>query len=58
MGTASNYGEEFRASLHKAILDEAPDGILVVDGNGFVVSVNRPFFGIWNIPGRPVSWMR
>ncbi len=53
MGTASNHGEEFRTSLHKAILDEAPDGILVVDGKGFVVSVNEPFFGIWNIPQPP-----
>ncbi len=53
MGTAINYGEEFRASLHKAILDEAPDGILVVDGDGCVVSVNEPFFGVWNIPRPP-----
>ena len=53
MGTASNHGEEFRASLHKAILDEAPDGILVVDGGGLVVSVNERFFSIWNIPRPP-----
>ncbi|WP_346286211.1 response regulator [Zoogloea sp.] len=35
--------------MHKAILDEAPDGILVVNENDRVVSVNERFFSIWQI---------
>ena len=49
MGMAGNHGDEFRASLHKAILDEAPDGILVIDGRGRIASVNERFFNVWRI---------
>ena len=53
MGTASNYGEEFPRLLTQGHpLDEAPTASLVVDGNGYTVSVNEPFFGVWNIPVR------
>ncbi|WP_371323860.1 response regulator [Dechloromonas sp. ZY10] len=44
-----HYDEEFRISLRKAILDQAPDGILVVDQNKRIVSVNEQFFRIWQI---------
>ena len=49
MGTVSQYGDEFRASLQNAILNEAPDGILVVDQNSCIASVNERFFIVWNI---------
>jgi len=54
MDSVSKRSDEFRASLHKAILNEAPDGILVVDSNGNVVSVNERFFSVWQIP-RPAG---
>ena len=43
------YDEEFRVSLRKAILDQAPDGILVVDQDKRIVSVNSQFFEIWQL---------
>ena len=49
MGSQQNRSKEFRASLHKAILDESPDGILVVDHDGHIVSVNKRFFEVWRI---------
>ena len=49
MGTVSQYGDEFRASLQNAILNEAPDGILVIDQNSCIASVNERFFTVWNI---------
>ncbi|MBS1145121.1 MAG: domain S-box [Proteobacteria bacterium] len=49
MGTGSERGEEFRTALQKAILNEAPDGILFVDHNGCVASVNPGFFSVWKI---------
>ena len=42
--------DEFKASLQQAILDEAPDGILVVDQHDRIVSVNQRFFSIWKLP--------
>ncbi|WP_310492178.1 PAS domain-containing hybrid sensor histidine kinase/response regulator [Dechloromonas sp.] len=42
--------ESFRATLHSAILNEAPDGILVVTQENTVASVNERFFSVWNIP--------
>ncbi len=43
------YDEAFRISLRKAILDQAPDGILVVDQDKRIVSVNSQFFEIWQL---------
>ncbi|MBS1139641.1 MAG: domain S-box [Proteobacteria bacterium] len=42
--------DEFRSSMQKAILDESPDGILVVDRDDRIVSINRRFFKVWDIP--------
>jgi diguanylate cyclase (GGDEF)-like protein len=42
-------GELQRSLLH-AIIDASPDGILVVDGRGIIVSHNRRFVQIWQIP--------
>ena len=42
--------DEFRASLQEAILNQAPDGILVVDQHDCIASVNRRFLEIWRIP--------
>ncbi|PKO48646.1 MAG: hypothetical protein CVU31_04045, partial [Betaproteobacteria bacterium HGW-Betaproteobacteria-4] len=47
---ADQHSEAFRSSLHSAILGEAPDGILVVDDEDKIVSVNERFFTVWNIP--------
>ena len=44
------HSEAFRSSLHSAILGEAPDGILVIDDEDKIVSVNERFFTVWNIP--------
>ncbi|WP_079433291.1 PAS domain-containing hybrid sensor histidine kinase/response regulator [Zoogloea sp. LCSB751] len=49
MGTVSGHGDEFRTSLQNAILNEAPDGILVVDENLSVASVNERFFRVWKM---------
>ncbi|MBU1364990.1 MAG: response regulator [Gammaproteobacteria bacterium] len=48
--SADQHSEAFRSSLHSAILGEAPDGILVVDDQDKIVSVNERFFTTWNIP--------
>lgn len=44
----------FPAALHGAILNEAPDGILVVTAANTIASINERFFAVWNIP-RPAS---
>ncbi|UCV30262.1 PAS domain-containing hybrid sensor histidine kinase/response regulator [Ferribacterium limneticum] len=36
--------------MQKAILDESPDGILVVDRENRIVSVNKRFYTTWDIP--------
>ncbi len=41
--------DDFQESLQQAILDEAPDGILVVNQQHEIVSVNRHFFEIWRL---------
>ncbi len=40
---------EFQRSLLQAINDASPDGILVVDDHGIIVSHNRRFMEIWGI---------
>jgi two-component system, sensor histidine kinase and response regulator len=49
-----HQGKDFRASVQQAILDETPDGILVVDRDNRIVSVNERFFEVWQIP-RPAG---
>ncbi len=41
--------DEFQRSLLQAINDASPDGILVVDDRGIIVSHNRQFMEIWGI---------
>lgn len=57
MASNHNPRNEFRASLQKAILDESPDGILVVDRNSRIVLINEHFFGVWQIarPSGPLE---
>ncbi len=40
---------DFQSLLLQAIYDISPDGILVVDEHGTVVSHNRPFLQLWGI---------
>ena len=47
------HDDEFRLSLQQAILDQAPDGMLVVDRARRVVAVNPEFFRIWQIEPPP-----
>lgn len=42
--------DDFRATLQAAILNEAPEGILVVDQAGYIASVNARFFSLWHLP--------
>ncbi|MFZ2973975.1 MAG: response regulator [Ferribacterium limneticum] len=42
--------ESFRTTLHGAILNEAPGGILVVTPENTLASINERFFAVWNIP--------
>jgi PAS domain S-box-containing protein len=37
-------------ALLKSALDAIGDGILVVDGNGKIVTFNRQFVALWNVP--------
>jgi PAS domain S-box-containing protein len=41
---------QFQHSLIRAIFEGSPDGILVVNENGEVVSHNKRFFHVWGIP--------
>ena len=42
---------QFQSALVRAINEASPDGILVVDEKGIVVSHNHQFVEIWEIPG-------
>ena len=41
---------QFQNLLTKAIYDTSPDGILVVDNEGIIVSHNQQFVDMWQIP--------
>src|SRR5258708_36273299 len=41
---------EFNSSLIRAAIDASPNGILVVDKAGMVVSVNERFLEVWGLP--------
>jgi PAS domain-containing protein len=45
--------QEFTNSLIRAIYNVSPDGILVVNEAGEVVSLNKRFLQVWQIPIRP-----
>jgi diguanylate cyclase (GGDEF)-like protein/PAS domain S-box-containing protein len=46
---------QFANALLAAQLDCSPDGVLVVDGDARIVSVNRRFIEMWKIPDELVS---
>ena len=46
----NSVDHELQSSLIKAIIDASPEGILVVDSKGDIVSINRQFFEAWRIP--------
>lgn len=47
--------DEFNSTLLLAIQEASPDGILVADENGEIVSVNRRFLEIWQIPPKYIK---
>jgi PAS domain-containing protein len=51
---SAKTGMARQALLQRAILDGMPDGILAVDPERRVVSVNERFFTVWGIP-QPVG---
>ena len=53
-GGGAEKGAERQASLQRAILNGVPDGILAVDQERRIVSVNERFFSVWGIP-RPAG---
>ncbi len=44
------HDDTLHSLVNQAILDEAPDGILVVDRDDRIVAINERFFVVWNIP--------
>jgi diguanylate cyclase (GGDEF)-like protein len=51
-----NVGEyELQKSLVTEIIESSPEGILVVDENGIIVSHNRRFVEIWQIPSHKLQ---
>lgn len=49
---------DFQRSLLHAIIDASPDGILVVDGRGIIVSHNKRFVQMWQIPAERLTGAR
>ncbi|MCK6394709.1 response regulator [Zoogloea sp.] len=50
MDIEENGRGDLQASLQRAILNGVPDGILVVDRERKLVSVNERFFSVWGLP--------
>ncbi len=48
---SAQTSEQFEHSLLKAINQASPDGILVVDAEGRIISANRRFIEIWGLEG-------
>ena len=46
---------EFQSSLIRAIHEVSPDGILVADGEGTIVSHNKKFLDVWQIPADEIQ---
>lgn len=42
--------DAFHASLQRVIVDESPDGILVINQDDEIVSINEQFFVVWGMP--------
>jgi diguanylate cyclase (GGDEF)-like protein/PAS domain S-box-containing protein len=53
-GSGKAGRREFQDSLVRAIRDASPDGILVVDDQAKVVSLNQRFLDVWGIPSERV----
>jgi diguanylate cyclase (GGDEF)-like protein/PAS domain S-box-containing protein len=41
---------QFLATLHRTAMESSPDGILVVDAEARIISFNRRFVELWNLP--------
>ena len=49
-GSLAAFAPEFQRSLAQAIYAASPNGILVVDAQGLVISHNQRFVEIWGLP--------
>jgi len=54
----AEQSREFHDSLMRAIQEVSLDGILVVDANGRVVSVNKRLTGVWRVPQTKIQKCR
>src|SRR5882672_3245646 len=48
--TAGRRRSEFKDSIIRAIHEASPEGILVVDSDGQIVSLNQRFLEVWDLP--------
>ncbi len=48
--TAGSRRSEFKDSIIRAIHEASPEGILVVDSDGQIVSLNQRFLEVWDLP--------